>query len=738
MSLKKTISRKDFIKGCSATVSLMSLGIGGTATARKNKIPAHIPFPNKTTANGTRRGSWLAATGQADGITLVSGTEKCVLVISKDENSAVQQAVVFLAADMEKISGYKPIIVEKATTDAATIHITTVGDKDIPADIVKKLKGQYEAYVVKTSGKQIWIIGSDFRGTAFGVYTFSERIGIDPLYHWTGYVPVRQAQLTVKAINYYAPPPVFKYRGFFNDDEDVLPRPFERSGYPLRIGDIDLLWYQRYFETALRLGMNMAAPFCRVHRRYEVQKCASDWGLYYTSHHYDILLSNPFGIERYRLAEKRGVSSEWDWFNHKDNMMKYWRGGVEENKDIHAIWPVGLRGTDDHAYEFPKNTPANVQANVFREAINTQVETVKAVAKADNPPLFHFTMYTEMLDKYEQHSDSFDVPEEVIIVWPDNDDGVMRSLPKSKGKWQHGIYYHLAYFGKDISKQGPHVVSPSRIASEFKKIKAADATEFLLVNVSEMREHVMEMRMIANLNQDAALFDDPDADKTFTQWWLSEYFGQASINMGEQIYQQYYQQFNITAKVWFGNDMFQNILALLLKKMNGQPHTSPDSAKVNELHARLNVYQGILADVNALQKNMNREQRQFFAENVTLGMLMDYCPSQAAANLLKALNAGNENEQWQYIEEAMLPLQQLEAALAKAERGPFEHWYGETWIKTNVSPLNYHRSFKQLRELMATGGNMQIKNRVAIGHNIPGAQLWFDYLEAADKIHPTY
>jgi hypothetical protein len=748
MSSKKSISRKDFIKGCSATVGLMSLGLANLAAAQKSNnatADEHGPLvsPAKNTLTdtlNTKRGSWLAdaKTKKAGDVSLISGDAKCVIVVSKKENSAVQQAAMFLAADIEKISSYKPAIRDTNDDNIITIHLITMSMGNAPTDARKKLKDQHEAYYIKTEDNKIWLVGSDFRGTAFAAYAFAERIGIDPLYHWTGYQPEKHPQLTVKAIDYYSPPPVFKYRGFFNDDEDVLPRPFERSGYPLRVGDIPLIWYQRYFETALRLGMNMAAPFCRVHRRYEVQKCASDWGLYYTSHHYDILLSNPFGIERFRLAQKRGVTTDWDWFKSKDNMMRYWRGGVEENKDINAIWPVGLRGTDDHAYEFPKNTPADVQAAVFGDAINTQVTTVKSIAKRDAAPLFHFTMYTEMLEKYERHSDTFNVPEDVIIVWPDNDDGVMRSLPSGLGKWQHGVYYHLAYFGKDISKQGPHVVSPARIAQEFKKIKAAGATEFLLVNVSEMREQVMGMRMIANFCHDATMFDDAAADKNFTKWWLNEYFGSASVNIGRHIYQQYYQLFNITAKVWFGNDTFQNHLALLLKKINGQPFTAPDTGKINELQTRITAYRSIMVDITAVEKTTLRHQKQFFFENVTLGLLMDYCPCQAAASLLKALNAVTDTEQWQYVEEAMQPLQLLETALAKAERGPFDKWYIETWIKTDISPLNYHRSYKQLRELISTGGQMQITNRTPIGHNIPGAQLWFDYLEAANKINPSY
>ena len=74
--------------------------------------------------------------------------------------------------------------------------------------------------------------------------------------------------------------------------------------------------------------MNMAAPYTRVHRRFEVQKLASDWGLYYTSHHYDILVSNPFGLTTFNLAAERGVKPDYNWFTNRDGMLKFWRGGA--------------------------------------------------------------------------------------------------------------------------------------------------------------------------------------------------------------------------------------------------------------------------------------------------------------------------------------------------------------------------------------------------------------------------
>ena len=44
----------------------------------------------------------------------------------------------------------------------------------------------------------IHIFGTDPRGTSYGIYALSERLGIDPLYHWTGYTPEKHNPLDVK------------------------------------------------------------------------------------------------------------------------------------------------------------------------------------------------------------------------------------------------------------------------------------------------------------------------------------------------------------------------------------------------------------------------------------------------------------------------------------------------------------------------------------------------------------
>ncbi len=742
MSQKNKISRKNFIRNVSATLGLLTTGLPDILAAPKAALPSF--YKSAAAANGLTgsakiRGSWIRNGKPLPGDVSLAN---CQIIVDQKEHSAVRQAATFLAEDLYKISGYKPEIAEVKKPGQVNIVLTTLGNTILPKEIKQdRLAGKKEAHQIYTKENTIWLVGADFRGTAFAVYTLSERLGVDPLYLWTGYMPLKNDRLTLMKTDHFADAPTVKYRGFFHDDEDVLPRPFDKYGFPLRIGDVPLEWYQRFFETALRLRMNMVAPYVRVHRRYEVQKCASDWGLFYTSHHYDILLSNPFGIERFYLADRRGVRTEWDWFKNKDNMIKYWRGGVEENKGINAVWPVGLRGTDDHAYEFPKDTPEKEQAKVFKAAIDEQVKAVKELTPANETPAFHFTLYTEMLEKYRKHPEDFNVPEEVILVWPDNNDGIMRDLPSGKDKWKHGVYYHLAYYGGPPTKQGTHVISPERIAEQFKRIIDAGATEFMLVNVSELREHVMEARMIADICWNApAVLDQKNPATDYLDWWANEYFDQAGSSAAViTAYNDYYAVLDGPEKTYFGATQFEALLEALYNRFTKKAIQQPDQAKMAMLKNRNAQYELAFKNIDQLLPALGREQKQFFFEHVVFGLRVDQRPTQAALLLLKALEEPDDHKAWDWIAEAAIPLEKLEVEILRAERPPFDKWYIPTWIKTPAAPFNIHRSYTQLREFITFKGMVSpVKPKTAIGHNIQGARLWTTYLEDADKIKATY
>ena len=653
------------------------------------------------------RGSWVQTGPAGPGdVTLASGGRGAEIVVGRDEGTNVRQAAEFLAGDIERISGFRPAIVETPTAGAVSIRLVTLGHGQLPTAVdVRGMQGQWEAYRVVTAGTVVWLVGSNPRGTAFAAYTLSERLGIDPLYIWTGYVPEHRDPLVLRATRFVQGPPTFRYRGFFHDDEDILPRPFDDRGYPLQTGDVPLEWYGRFFETALRLRMNMVAPYVRVHRRVEVQRLASEWGLYYTSHHYDILVSNPWGLTRFDLATQRGVRPDYDWFTNRDGLLTFWRGGVQENKDFDVIWPVGMRGTSDRPYLFPPGTSDSAKARVFHEAIGAQVAMVKELLPAGKTPLFHFTMYTEMLDLYRRNPAAFDLPADVMIVWPDDNNGHMRGLPTDLGRWKHGVYYHLAYLGWNLSKQLTHIVTPATVADEFQRIVQAGATEFMLVNVSELRDYVMGARMLTDIIWDApAVYAAPDPARRFTAWWSREYFGAAAADAAQAAYDRYFAALDAPDRLWYAADAIQALLDRLYRRVAGESYPPVNADTVAQLQTRRGLLDSALAAERAAETRLAGTARQFFTVDVALGLVTDLRQTEAALKLAEALGAPDEATMWRLAAEARAPLEQLEATLLWAEYPPFDLWYHETWIRSRFAQNNPHRSYVLVRAFLTSGG----------------------------------
>jgi hypothetical protein len=636
--------------------------------------------------SGPLRGSWVRLDGQAQpgDVTLAANGNGCEIVVGETEHTAVRQAALFLAADIEKISGYKPPIVARRGGSRVAVRLETRAD------------GRWEAYTIHAADREISLVGSNFRGTAFAAYSLSERLGIDPLYIWTGYAPDRHTTLVVKRSDFSADPPTFKYRGFFHDDEDILPRPFDENGYPLQTGTVPRVWYERFFETALRLRLNMVAPYVRVQRSYDIQKTASDWGLVYTSHHYDALVSNPWGFERFGLAAARNAGTEWNWFTNRNGLLNFWRGGVLENRDLDVYWPVGLRGTQDRSYTFPEGMSDDDKNRAYREALDAQVAMTKSLLPPGKTPLFHFTLYTEMLPQYL--SGRLDVPPDVTIVWTDDNDGKMRALPRAKDQWKHGVYYHLAYFSTStrLTKQITHLITPARVEEEFRNIVTAGANEYMLVNVSELREYVMEARMLADVcwNAPSAFAGDNAADR-YVRWWSREYFGDRAADAAAESYRGYYRQLSAWDQISVGGNAVAQALSALDAKFSGKPAAPIAADVVASLAQRSRAYQALMATTAAASAKMTPDRQQFFYEHVSFPLLLDWRQTTAAVALSKATAEPDANAARQLCLQAFDDLKTLEEEIRRAERPPFEHWYRKTWIRTDDSPYNVHRSYER-------------------------------------------
>ena len=68
--------------------------------------------------------------------------------------------------------------------------------------------------------KAIVVVGSDRRGTAYGLLSISKAIGVSPWYWWADAPIKQQKKLAVNVHKFVSKEPTVKFRGIFINDED--------------------------------------------------------------------------------------------------------------------------------------------------------------------------------------------------------------------------------------------------------------------------------------------------------------------------------------------------------------------------------------------------------------------------------------------------------------------------------------------------------------------------------------
>ena len=92
---------------------------------------------------------------------------------------------------------------------------------------VSKVLGGWEQYVIDLVDnpfpgikKALIVAGSDRRGTAYGMFSISEVIGVSPWYWWADAPVVKRKSLCLNVNAFSSKAPSVKYRGIFIYDED--------------------------------------------------------------------------------------------------------------------------------------------------------------------------------------------------------------------------------------------------------------------------------------------------------------------------------------------------------------------------------------------------------------------------------------------------------------------------------------------------------------------------------------
>ena len=138
-------------------------------------------------------------------------------------------------ADVQRVSGTAPVIKSSTTGLSATaIMVGTLGKSPAIDALAAAGKldtmgvaGKWESAVIQAVAnpvagvtRALVIAGSDRRGTVYGIYELSQRIGVSPWYWWADVMPTQATTITVDGGVFKQGEPTVKYRGIFINDEE--------------------------------------------------------------------------------------------------------------------------------------------------------------------------------------------------------------------------------------------------------------------------------------------------------------------------------------------------------------------------------------------------------------------------------------------------------------------------------------------------------------------------------------
>ena len=364
------------------------------------------------------------------------------------ETEVVTTALDIFRKDYQRVFDADVVEASKAHVIIGTIGLGSKAEKKLSEQTLNELKSHREAFALQVKEGKIYIVGSDKRGTAYGILELSRLIGVSPWEWWADSFIEKKEIFTLKEGFSMLEYPSVKHRGIFINDEDWGLMPWSGKTYEPsdRPGNIGPKTHARIFELLLRLRANTfwpamhgcSVPFYLVEGNKEM---ADKYGIYVGTSHCEPMVRNTNGEWK---REERG---QYDYVHNRDSVLKFWRERVTELAGSDNIYTLGIRGEHDskmlgaNTVEEQKAAIANVlkdQRKMIAELVNPDVEQVSQV----------FIPYKEVLDVYNA---GLKVPEDVSLMWCDDNYGYIRHFPtkeEAARKGGNGVYYHVSYWGR--------------------------------------------------------------------------------------------------------------------------------------------------------------------------------------------------------------------------------------------------------------------------------------------------
>jgi len=410
----------------------------------------------------------------------------------------------------------------KAVTGSANapVVVATIGKSELAKKYKlqsKELQGKWEQYLIFTDKGKLVILGSDKRGTIYGVYELSRQIGVSPWY-WMADAPIQKhEQLFAKSGIYTDGEPKVKYRGIFINDE----WPSFGTWCKNQFGGINSKAYTRIFELMLRLKANYFWPAMWDSRFNEDDplspQLADDMGIVMgTSHHEPMMRAHKEYVYR-----KDSIGA-WDYATNKANLDRFFEEGLERNKAYDNLITIGMRGDGDVAMG---NGNDEDNMKTLKDVVDGQREIIERVYKkpaSEVPQLW--AIFTEVQRYYDA---GFTVPDDVTLLFCDNNWGYIRRTGPEKERTRKGgmgMYYHIDMNGGPWNDRWVNTTTAAKIREQLNLAYQTGIDRIWIINVGDLKPKEMPIDFIMHYAWNP---DDYPADKIdqYMVDWARSIFG---------------------------------------------------------------------------------------------------------------------------------------------------------------------------------------------------------------------
>ena len=483
----------------------------------------------------------LTATAQQTRFCIAQDGKTAPILVDTNDWKGVIRAAQDLGDDVRKVTGTPSEVVETSqlltlNSQLSTVNsilVGTIGKSKLIDQLikqkkidVKQVRGQWESYLIDVVDGHLVIAGSDKRGTIYGIYEISQRIGVSPWY-WMADAPVvHHDEIYYDAGRIVQPSPKVKYRGIFINDE----WPSFGTWCNNHFGGVNAKAYAHIFELLLRLKANYFWPAMWAtafnEDDPESPRLADEMGIVMgTSHHEPMMRAHK------EYTSRREEVGPWDYATNKERVDKFFREGMERNKSYDNLVTIGMRGDGDVAMGSGDDTE---NMKTLAKVIEGQRKIIKDIyGKPDAVPQL-WAIFTEVQRYYDA---GFTVPDDVTLLLCDNNWGYIRRKGRDferKRKGGLGLYYHIDMNGGPWNDRWVNTTTVPKLREQLNLAYQSGIDRIWIINVGDLKPKEMPIDFIMHYawNPDAIQPGDEQAWlESFTRSIFGESYAQETADI---------------------------------------------------------------------------------------------------------------------------------------------------------------------------------------------------------------